>query len=140
MRSSQGDSESGDDLIKNQHGFLTVADGPDRFDIARFRRDDTGVAQDRFQNDCGDLSPVQVHCGFQGLKIVPGKYQDILECCRRLTAAAGEGWRDRSLFVRPLPHVNRIEPPMVVSLEADDLPAVGRRAGKSQCRVDRFGS
>src|SRR5205807_8729811 len=87
LRPAEGDAEPGDHLVEDQHGALAVAPGADRFDVPRSGRDHARVAEDRLEDDRGDLPTVEARGRAQGVRVVPGEHDEVLH--RGVGLAAG---------------------------------------------------
>ena len=55
LRAAPGHPETGHDFIKNEQSAVRQGDFAEKFQVARTRQIQAGVARDRFDDDAGDL-------------------------------------------------------------------------------------
>jgi len=77
LGSSQGQPESGYDLVEDEKNIMLFGDPPHSFQVALLREHRADVAQNRLHDQGGDLVGIGGQDGLQGSRIIVGHLQSV---------------------------------------------------------------
>ena len=134
LSASPGDAE-GDDLVEDEHDAVALGDGAQPLEEALRGRNDAADAQQRIDQDGGELARFLLDDLLAGLGIVPGQHDHVLEHGRRnpgrrrhrLGPAAASG----RLHVGSDAHQHPVVGAVIRALELGDLGPSREGSGRA---------
>ena len=122
LRAAPGEAEAGHDFVEDQQCAIGFRDLTEKFQVARFRQIQAGIAGHGFDDDASDLILVRGECGFDGVDVIERQNDGVLREGGGNARAVGIAERERAGTGFDQ---KRIGVTVVAAVELDDFVALG---------------